>query len=74
MEDPPIHGQEWICVSFLSPEGISNCKLRGLKFRGAFGTKLEAKEHAKEIQDKLQDVHSLTNLLIEGLRNGKLEK
>lgn len=57
-EDPPISGQQWICVSFLSPEGIKNCKIRGFKFRGAFGTRQEAEAHAKEIQDKLDpDFH-----------------
>lgn len=57
-EDPPIHGQEWICVSFLSPEGVKNCKIRGFKFRGAFGTRQEAEAHAKEIQTKLDpDFH-----------------
>jgi hypothetical protein len=57
-EDPVIHGQEWICVSFLSPEGVKNCKLRGLKFRGAFATRQEAEAHAKMIQEKLDpDFH-----------------
>lgn len=57
-EDPIIKGQEWICVSFLSPEGIKNCKIRGFKFRGAFGTQDEANKHAKEIQKNLDpDFH-----------------
>lgn len=57
-EDPPISGQEWICVSFLSPEGVKNCKIRGFKFRGAFHTREEAEKHAKEIQEKLDpDFH-----------------
>ena len=57
-EDPPIDSQKWICVSFLSPEAIKNCKLRGFKFRGAFGTRQEAEAHAKEIQEKLDpDFH-----------------
>lgn len=57
-EDPIIKGQEWICVSFLSPEGVKNCKVRGFKFRGAFGTRQEAEAHAKEIQAKLDpDFH-----------------
>jgi len=57
-EDPAIRGQEWICVSFLSPEGVKNCKIRGFKFRGAFATQAEAEAHAKEIQDKLDpDFH-----------------
>jgi DNA repair exonuclease SbcCD ATPase subunit len=57
-EDPAIRGQEWICVSFLSPEGVKNCNIRGFKFRGAFGTRLEAEAHAKQIQEKLDpDFH-----------------
>ena len=57
-EDPVIHGQEWICVSFLSPEGVKNCNLRGFKFRGAFATRQEAEAHAKMIQEKLDsDFH-----------------
>ena len=28
-EDPPMESQKWICVSFLSPEGIKNCNIRG---------------------------------------------
>jgi hypothetical protein len=57
-EDPVIKGQEWICVSFLSPEGVKNCKIRGFKFRGAFETQEEANKHAKEIQKNLDpDFH-----------------
>lgn len=60
-EDPTISGQEWICVSFLSPEGIKKCDSKfkgGFKFRGAFRTQEEAETHAKEIQDKLDhDFH-----------------
>lgn len=57
-EDPAIDSQKWICVSFLSPEAVKNCKLRGFKFRGAFGTRQEAEAHAKEIQEKLDpDFH-----------------
>lgn len=57
-EDPAIESQKWICVSFLSPEAVKNCKLRGFKFRGAFATRQEAEAHAKEIQEKLDpDFH-----------------
>jgi len=57
-EDPIIHGQEWICVSFLSPEGVKNCDMRGFKFRGAFPTEKKARKHADEIQKKLDpDFH-----------------
>lgn len=46
-QDEPIHGQTWVCLSFLSPEGIKNCNLRGLKIRGVYGTRDEAEARAK---------------------------
>jgi hypothetical protein len=49
-EDTPIPGQLWVCISFLSPEGIKNCSVRGLKIRGVYGTRQEADERAKELQ------------------------
>lgn len=48
-EDQPVQGQSWVCLSFLSPEGISNCKIRGLKVRGVFATAEEAHSHAKHL-------------------------
>lgn len=56
-EDPPIPGQLWVCVSFLSPEGIKNCSLRGLKIRGVFGTRPEADKYAEELQKIDPDFH-----------------
>lgn len=57
-EDPVILGQEWICVSFLSPKGVKNCNLSGFKFRGAFPTQAEAEKHAKYIQQNIDpDFH-----------------
>ena len=57
-EDPVIESQRWICVSFLSPEAVKNCKVSGWKFRGAFATQQEAEAHAKQIQEKLDpDFH-----------------
>jgi DNA repair exonuclease SbcCD ATPase subunit len=56
-EDKPIPGQMWACVSFLSPEGIKNCSVRGLKIRGVFGTRKEADEHAVELQKYDPDFH-----------------
>jgi hypothetical protein len=38
-------------MSFLSPEGISNCKIRGLKVRGVFATLEEASKRAKKLQE-----------------------
>ena len=47
--DAPILGQLWTCISFLSPEGIRNCSVRGLKIRGVFATRDEAEAYAKEL-------------------------
>ena len=30
-EDPALPNQKYVLLSFLSPEGIKNCKVRGLK-------------------------------------------
>lgn len=49
-EDEPIQGQEFVCMSFLSPEKISNTTMRGVKFRGAFSTYKEAQKHCKKLQ------------------------
>jgi len=56
-EDEPVYGQKWICVSFLSPEGISNCKLRGFKFRGAYDSREDADKRASELQSVDPDFH-----------------
>ncbi len=56
-EDKPIPGQLWVCMSFLSPEGIKNCSVRGLKIRGGFGTRQEADERANELQKIDSDFH-----------------
>lgn len=56
-EDEPIHGQMWVCVSFLSPEGIKNCSVRGLKIRGVYGTRPEADKKAEELQKIDPDFH-----------------
>jgi len=57
-EDDPISNQKWMCVSFLSPEGIANCKIRGLKIRGVYSTKEEADVRAEELRDiDIFDVH-----------------
>ena len=49
--------QNWVCVSFLSPEGIQNCSLRGLKIRGVFATYEEATARATELQASDQNFH-----------------
>ena len=56
-EDTPIPGQLWCCISFLSPEGIKNCSVRGLKIRGVFGTRQEADKRADELQKIDSDFH-----------------
>jgi hypothetical protein len=48
--DEPIRGQEYCLFSFMSPEGIMNCNIRALKFRGAFPTLEKANEKAKELE------------------------
>jgi len=56
-EDAPIPGQLWVCVSFLSPEGIKNCTVRGLKIRGIYGTKPEAEKRAEDLNKTDPDFH-----------------
>ena len=56
-EDPPLSNQKWVCVSFLSPEGIKNCKVRGLKIRGVYSTKEEADKRAQYLQKIDADFH-----------------
>jgi len=56
-EDKPIPGQLWMCISFLSPEGIKNCSIRGLKVRGIYGTRQEADTRAAELHTIDPDFH-----------------
>jgi hypothetical protein len=49
-EDEPLKNQLWVCISFISPEGIKNCSIRGLKIRGVYATKPEADTRAKYLQ------------------------
>lgn len=49
-EDAPIKGQEFCLFSFMSPEGIMNCNVRAVKFRGAYPTMAEAEKKAKELE------------------------
>lgn len=43
-------GQNFVCISFLSPEGVKNCSVRGFKFRGAYSDFESAKRRASELQ------------------------
>jgi hypothetical protein len=59
-EDEPItkpYAQNWVCLSFLSPEGVRNCNIRGLKVRGVYATKSEADARANELAQIDPDFH-----------------
>jgi hypothetical protein len=49
-EDSPIDNQRYVCVSFVSPEGIKNCTIRSFKVRGVFEKYEEARAHAEKLQ------------------------
>lgn len=51
-EDDPIPGQDYCLFSFLSPEGVMNCNVRAVKFRGAYPTMDAAKKAAMELEKK----------------------
>jgi hypothetical protein len=57
-EDPPIRGQAYVLLSFISPEGILNCKTRGLKVRGVYATETEARVACEKLrkQDPIFDI------------------
>jgi hypothetical protein len=50
--------QKYVCMSFVSPEGVMNTTMRSVKIRGVFETEEEANEHCKKLQrkDKYFDV------------------
>ena len=49
-EDTPIKGQEFCLFSFMSPEGVMNCNVRAVKFRGAYSTMADAEKKAGELE------------------------
>lgn len=57
-EDPPIPGQRFVLLSFVSPEGIMNCKVNGLMVRGTYATSEEAQVACEKLKktDKYHDV------------------
>jgi DNA repair exonuclease SbcCD ATPase subunit len=57
IEDEPLANQQWVCMSFISPEGLKNCKIRGIKIRGTYATKEEADERALHLQQIDPDFH-----------------
>jgi hypothetical protein len=44
-----IPGQNWACVSFVSPTGNQKCQSIGMKIRGVFDTHSEAVDHVKRL-------------------------
>lgn len=50
-EDEPICGQKYVCISFISPEGLRNTTVRGVKIRGSYDTYEEAQTRAKQLQE-----------------------
>lgn len=54
-EDDPLPNQNYVCISFLSPEKIMNTSMRGLKIRGVFRTREEANDYCKELQTRDPD-------------------
>lgn len=57
-EDPPIKGQKFVLMSFVSPEGVMNCKVRGVKIRGVYGSRSEADAACEKLKkdDKYFDI------------------
>jgi hypothetical protein len=57
-EDPPLPNQKFVLLSFLSPEGIRNCKVRGLKVRGVFDDFESAKRYSETLRNTCEsDFH-----------------
>jgi len=44
-----VPGQNWACVSFVSPDSTQKCKSIGMKIRGVFDTQEEAKNHIQQL-------------------------
>jgi len=44
-----VPGQNWVCVSFVSPDGNQKSKQMGMKIRGVFDQHSEAIEHVKRL-------------------------
>jgi hypothetical protein len=57
-EDPEINKQNFVLLSFVSPEGIMNCKIRGVKVRGVYSTEAEARAACDKLKqiDKYFDI------------------
>jgi hypothetical protein len=49
-EDPPMKNKKFAVISFISPEGIRNTSLRGIKIRDVCADEEEAKKRAEEFR------------------------
>jgi hypothetical protein len=57
-EDPALPNQKYVLLSFLSPEGIKNCKVRGLKVRGVFDDFETARKYSETLRSGVEsDFH-----------------
>lgn len=56
--DPEIPGQNWVCLSFLTPEIVKNCDVRSVKVRGVYSTEAEAKDRCEQLQ-KVDGLHNV---------------
>lgn len=57
-EDEPIVGQRFVLLSFISPEGIMNCKVRGVKVRGVYDDYTKAQKMANKL-NKIDTYHHI---------------
>lgn len=51
-EDDPIPGQMYVLMSFISPERIMNCDIRGIKIRGVYSTREKAEKALNNLKNK----------------------
>lgn len=51
-EDTPIPGQQYVLMSFISPERIMNCDIRGIKIRGVFASREKAEKALETLKNK----------------------
>jgi hypothetical protein len=51
-EDKPIDRQKYVLISFVSPEGIMNCTVRGVKVRGVYASLDEAQVASDKLKKK----------------------
>lgn len=56
--DPEIPGQNWVCLSFLTPEIVKNCDVRSVKVRGVYSSEAEAKDRCEQLQ-RIDGLHNV---------------